>query len=79
MTPREFKTTLKGLGLKQVDFIRVVAHLDRGTPSPLSPVTVYRWTSGKTQIPALAAACLELLRRLPDPDRAALVDAARAQ
>lgn len=76
MTPHEFKAGLKACGLKQVDLIRIINLLGGATPS-LSPVTVYRWANGKSQVPTLAVAFLALLRRLPPASVAELATEAR--
>ena len=77
MTPLEFKAGLKACGLKQVDLIRIINLLGGGDAPSLSPVTVYRWANGKSQVPPLAVAFLALLRRLPPASVAELATEAR--
>ncbi|KAF5033257.1 hypothetical protein DSECCO2_608620 [anaerobic digester metagenome] len=70
----DIKARLRELGLKQIDFIRMVDHLVGSAPSP---VTVTRWAKGMIPTPALAAACVELLSRLSVEAREELVQASK--
>ncbi len=71
---QSIKTRLRELGLKQIDFIRIVNHLAGSAPSP---VTVTRWTKGLISTPSLALACVELLARLPAEVRLELMQASK--
>lgn len=71
---QDIKHRLRALGLKQIDFIRVVEHLVGAAPSP---VTVTRWAKGLIPTPPLASACVELLARLPAEARSELIQASK--
>ena len=73
-TEYDIKVRLRELGLKQIDFIRIVNHLAGSAPSP---VTVTRWAKGMIPAPALAVASVELLSRLSAEAREELVQASK--
>jgi hypothetical protein len=62
----EFRTTLARLGLRQVDFARLVAHLSGEKPNS---VTVNRWAVGTCSVPPTVAAILRLWEMLPTARR----------
>ena len=53
MTPEEFRTALKDLGVKQVFFV---------AGADLSPTTVSRWAKGLQPIPGWVEWVIQLLR-----------------
>jgi hypothetical protein len=79
MTYIEFRATLAGLGLKQIDLARLLAHFD---PSwNFDPVTVNRWALPPprgVRVPAPMNLALHLWSELPNRKRQAILDAARA-
>ena len=69
-----FKSELRALGLKQVDFARLLGHLT-GTAPPAA-TTIWRWT--KDGPPESAGAALRLFAMLPETKRARLLSDAKA-
>lgn len=65
MTGPQLKQRLRALGLKQIDFLRLVEALAGSAPSP---VTMTRWMTGQCQPTPLLVACIALLERMPEKE-----------
>lgn len=66
MTPKEFRAALQSAGLRQVDFVRLIAHL---SGQPADAGTINRWAKGRRAVPPLAVAVLALWWHLPEKER----------
>ena len=62
MTPAEFRAALDALGLRQIDFARLLSHLSGEQPNQ---VTVNRWATGRRAVPPTVIAILALWRMVP--------------
>ena len=70
----EFRATLARLGLRQADFVRLLAYLrDDATDR----VTVSRWATGRRPVPPGIVAILRLWAMLPRKTRQQLLKTAR--
>lgn len=74
MTPAEFRAALEALGLRQADFMRLLAYL-RGDAT--DRVTVNRWATGRRDVPPSIVAILRLLAMIPQSRRDQLQTDAR--
>ncbi len=73
MTPAQFRATLARLGLRQVDFARLLSHL---SGEPPNQVTVNRWATGRRAVPPTVVALLTLWRMIPQAKQRQILDAA---
>ena len=75
MTPAEFRAALEALGLRQVDFQRLLAHL---SGQPADAGTINRWAKGRRAVPPTVIAILALWRILPEAKRNQILEDAGA-
>lgn len=59
MTPAEFRSLLKLLGLRQVTLAEALG---------VAPLTVNRWATGKLGVPKYAITCLSLMQQLQEAE-----------
>jgi hypothetical protein len=66
MEKQSFKEILLAAGLRQADFVRLVARLSDQEPGESNPnaVVVNRWTTGRTAAPGLALAVVKIFLML---------------
>ncbi len=62
MTADEFRADLKSLGLRQVDFARLLSHLSGEQPNQ---TTVNRWVTGHRSVPPSVVSILALWKMVP--------------
>ena len=75
MTPDEFRAALDALGLRQVDFQHLLAHL---SGQPADAGTINRWAKGRRAVPPTIIAILALWRMLPKAKRNQILEDAGA-
>ena len=71
MTPAEFRAALEALGLRQVDFVRLLGHL---SGQRADAGTINRWAKGRRAVPPLTVAFLALWRMLPEAKRRQILE-----
>ncbi len=71
MNAAEFRAELAALGLRQIDFVRLLGIL---SGQPADAGTVNRWAMGRRAVPPLAVAVLALWARLPDAERRQILE-----
>ncbi len=71
MNAAEFRAELAALGLRQVDFVRLISLLSE---QPADPGTINRWAKGRRAVPPLAVAVLALWARLPGAEQRQILE-----
>lgn len=71
----EFRITLARLGMRQTDFVRLLAYLG---DSKADAVTINRWATGRRAVPSTVAVILRLWEMLPKGKRAQILKEASA-